>query len=41
MISAVSEDIVRDAVKRMPEDAATLWLSNERLACVKPVLSQP
>ena len=28
-------------MKRMPEVAATQWLSNELLACVEPVLSQP
>jgi len=41
MTSTVSEDVVRDAMKRMPECAATQWLSNELLACVEPVLSQP
>jgi hypothetical protein len=41
MTSTVSEDVVRGAMKRMPEAAATQWLSNELLACVEPVLSQP
>jgi hypothetical protein len=41
MTSTVSEDVVRDAMKRMPEVAATHWLSNELLACVEPALSQP
>ncbi len=41
MTSTVSEDVVRDAMKRMPAVAANQWLSNELLACVEPVLSQP
>ena len=41
MTSTVSEDVVRDAMKRMQEAAATQWLSNELLACVEPVLGQP
>jgi hypothetical protein len=40
MTSTVSEDVVRDAMKGMPEAAATQWLFNEPLACVEPVLSQ-
>ena len=41
MTATVSEDVIRDAMKRMPEADALRWLSSELLACVEPVLSQP
>ena len=41
MTSTVSEDVIRDALKRMSEVTALQWLSNELRACVEPVLEQP
>ena len=41
MTATVSEDVIRDVMKRMPEAEALHWLSDELRACVQPVLSQP
>ena len=41
MSTTVSEDVVRRAMKRMPEDKGLAWLGGELRACVQPVLSQP
>ena len=41
MSATVSEDVIRDAMKRMPEAEALQWLSSELRACVEPVLTQP
>lgn len=41
MTATVSEDVIRDAMKRMPEAEALQWLSTELRACVAPMLSQP
>lgn len=41
METTVSEDVVRDAMKRIPEAAGLSWLRTELLDCVSPVLELP
>lgn len=41
MSKTVSEDVVRRAMKNIPEDQGLDWLGNELQASVEPLLSQP
>ena len=41
MTHAVSEDVVRRAMKRIDESAGLVWLAEELRACVEPVLGVP
>jgi hypothetical protein len=41
MTRAVSEDVVRRAMKRIDEPAGLAWLATELRACVEPVLGVP
>jgi hypothetical protein len=40
MSTTVSEDVVRRAMIRMPEDKGLAWLGGELRECVQPVLSR-
>jgi hypothetical protein len=37
MSTTVSEDVVRRAMKRMPEDQGLAWLGGELRSCVQPI----
>ena len=41
MTRAVSEDVVRRAMKRIDERSGLAWLAAELRDCIAPVLSQP
>lgn len=41
MSQTVSEDAVRGALRRLPEEAGLAWLRRETLACISPALELP